>query len=145
VQVSGAEDLPQSRSLRRASVTPRRVCWSNEVTFEVGENKTVFWVTKGKSRAEEYAAKNLRSSFKSGRTTVGVYSCFCRNKIGPLYIFPDGENMTAKRYHWVLKTLFVPFYNKMGAKYRDKVVMQQDNATWHTAKIIKNYFQEQEG
>jgi hypothetical protein len=37
------------------------------------------------------------------------------------------------------QTLFVPFYNRMRAKYRDEVVMQQDNAPWYTAKIIKNY------
>jgi hypothetical protein len=70
---------------------------------------------------------------------VGVWSCFCRDEIGPFYIFPDGENITARRYYWVLKTLFVLFYNKMRAKYKDKVVMQQDNAPWDTAKIIKNY------
>ena len=35
--------------------------------------------------------------------------------------------------------LFVPFYNRMRAKYGDEVVMQEDNAPWHTAKIIKKY------
>jgi transposase len=117
----------------------RKVCWSDEVTFEVGEDMTTFYVTRGAGREEEYADKNLRPTFKSGRTTVGVWSCFCGDEMGPLYILPDGENMTAKRYHWVLQTKFIPFYNRMKAKYGKEVVMQEDNAPWHTAKIITKY------
>ena len=51
---------------------PRKVCWSDEVTFEVGEDTNTFWVTRGAGREEEYADKNLRPTFKSGRTTVGI-------------------------------------------------------------------------
>jgi len=50
----------------------RRVCWSDEVTFKVGEDLQTFWVTRAPSREEEYADKNLRPTFKSGRTTIGV-------------------------------------------------------------------------
>jgi hypothetical protein len=50
-----------------------------------------------------------------------------------------GENMTAKRYKYVLQRLFIPFYERMRAKYGDEVVMQEDNALWHTAKIITRY------
>jgi hypothetical protein len=78
-------------------------------------------LTPGK--AEEYATKNLRLFFKSGRITVEVWSCLCGDEIGPLYILPDGENMTAKCYYWVLKTYYILFYNRMRAKYSDKVVM----------------------
>jgi hypothetical protein len=38
------------------------------VTFEAGEYLCTFWVTRGASREEEYADKNLRPIFKSGRT-----------------------------------------------------------------------------
>jgi hypothetical protein len=31
-----------------------------------------FWVTRGAEREEEYANKNLRPTFKSGKTTVSV-------------------------------------------------------------------------
>lgn len=117
----------------------RLVCWSDEVTFEVGEDTRTFWVTRGAGREEEYANKNLRPTFKSGRTTVGVWSCFCGDEMGPLYILPEGENMTAKRYHWVLQRLYIPFYERMKQKYGKEVVMQEDNAPWHTAKIIKAY------
>jgi hypothetical protein len=59
--------------------------------------------------------------------------------MSPFYILLDKENMTAKCYYWVLKILFVLLYNRIRTKYKDKVVMQQDNTPWHTAKIIKNY------
>lgn len=55
-------------------------------------------MTRGVIREEEYANKNLRPTFKSRRTTIGVWSCFYRNKIKPLYILPEEETMTTRRY-----------------------------------------------
>jgi hypothetical protein len=101
----------------------RKVCWSDEVTFKVGEDLETFWVTRGPGRDEEYASQNLRPTFKSRRTTVGVWSCYCGDEMGPLYMLPEGEHMTAKRYKYVLQRLFIPFYNEMRRKYGDKVVM----------------------
>jgi transposase len=51
----------------------------------------------------------------------------------------EGENMTAKWYKYVLQWYFIPFYKRMRAKYGDEVVMQEDNALWHTTKIIIKY------
>jgi hypothetical protein len=48
--------------------------------------------------------------------------------MGPLYMLPEGENMTAKQYKYVLQQLFIPFYERIRAKYGDEVVMQEDNA-----------------
>jgi len=47
--------------------------------------------------------------------------------------------MTAKRYLATVKKYFVPFYQQMVRKYGPDVVMQEDNAPWHTAKIVQNY------
>ena len=47
-----------------------RICWSDESTFEVGHDGTVVWVTRGPG--EEYEEKNLKPSFKSGRSAVSV-------------------------------------------------------------------------
>jgi hypothetical protein len=80
----------------------RKVYWSDEVTFEIGEDTRTFWVIRSTGREEEYADWNLRPSFKSGRTTVGIWSYFCGDDMGPLYILPEGEHITAKRYKWVL-------------------------------------------
>jgi hypothetical protein len=70
------------------------VCWSNEVTFHVGEDGTVYYVTRGSTEA--CLDKNLRPSFKSGQTSVGVWSCYCRDEMGPLVILKNGARMTAK-------------------------------------------------
>jgi hypothetical protein len=48
------------------------VYWSDKVTFEVREDLWGFWVTRGAKREEEYADKNLRPTFKSRRTTMGI-------------------------------------------------------------------------
>jgi len=80
----------------------RKVYWSDKVIFKVGEDLRTFFVTRGPGREEEYATKNLRPTFKSGRTTIGVWSYFCRDEMGPLYILPQGENIIAKRYKYVL-------------------------------------------
>jgi transposase len=61
--------------------------------------------------------------------------------MGPLYMLPEGETMTAKRYKYVLQRLFIPFYERMRAKYSDEVVMQEDNASWHRAKIVTKYLE----
>jgi len=53
------------------------VCWSDEITFHVGKDNNVFYVTRGQN--EEYKEKNLRPTFKSGRMTVGVWLYYCRD------------------------------------------------------------------
>jgi hypothetical protein len=50
----------------------RKVCWSDKVTFEVGEDLQTFWVTRSAGREEEYPERNLRPTFKSGRTSIGI-------------------------------------------------------------------------
>ena len=72
------------------------------MTFEVREDLETFWVTRGPGREEEYASKNLRLTFKSRRTTVGMWSCYYRDEMGPLYMLLKGEHMIAKRYKYVL-------------------------------------------
>jgi hypothetical protein len=54
---------------------------------------------------------------------VGVWSCYCGDEIGPLYMLPEGEHITAKQYKYVLQRLFILFYDKMRRKYSNEVVM----------------------
>ena len=114
-----------------------KVCWSDEVTFEVGANGSVFYVTRG--AGEEYLDKNLKPSFKSGRTSVGVWSCYCGDEMGPLVMLEKGERMTAARYKATLEEHFIPFYEEMVEKCGPDVVMQEDNAPWHKAKLVRNF------
>jgi len=51
--------------------------------------------------------------------------------------------MTAKRYLETLKEYFIPFYRRMVKKYSPSVVMQEDNAPWHTAKVVRKYMAQQ--
>lgn len=51
--------------------------------------------------------------------------------------------MNAKRYLETLKEHFIPFYEKMVEKYGPGVVMQEDNAPWHTANVVRNYMAQQ--
>jgi len=64
----------------------------------VREDLNTFWVSRAPGREEEYVDKNLRLTFKSGKTTVGVWSCFYGDEMGPLYMLLDGKTMTAKQY-----------------------------------------------
>ena len=117
------------------------MCWSDEVTFYVGENNNVFYVTRGAN--EEFLEKNLKPTFKSGRTKVGVWSCFCGKHMGPLVIIPKGGTMTAKRYIEILKKHFIPFYKRMVRLYGKEVVMQEDNASWHKADAVRKFLKTQ--
>jgi hypothetical protein len=114
------------------------VCWSDEVTFHVGEDRNLFYVTR--KPGEEFLEKNLKPSFKSGRTIVGVWSCYCGDEIGPLVIVPKDGTMTKERYLEVVKTHFILFYRRMKRKYGKGVVVQEDNVPWYTAIIVRDYW-----
>jgi hypothetical protein len=92
---------------------------------------------------KEFLDKNLKPSFKSSRTLVGVWSCYYGDEMGPLVIIKKGGRMTAKRYLKTLKKHFIPFYHRMVQKYGLGVVIQEDNAPWHTAKIVQKYMAKQ--
>ena len=63
--------------------------------------------------------------------------------MGPLVLIEDSGRMTAERYLQTVKKYFVPFYKRMVRKYGPDVVMQEDNAPWHTAKIVQAYLDQQ--
>jgi transposase len=126
---------------KKAKRNYRMICWSDEVTFHVGEDGNTVYVTRGPG--EEYEEKNLKPSFKSGRTSVGVWSCFCGTEMGPLVIIEKGGRMNACRYLETLREHFIPFYHRMVEKYGPGVVMQEDNAPWHTAKVVRKYMTKQ--
>jgi transposase len=116
----------------------RKVIFSDESTFEIGYDGRQFWITRGVG--EEYLPKNLRLSFKSGRTAVGVWGCFMGKEKGPLVILKKGERMNQVKYtEEVLKPAFVPFYKKMKRKYGSNVIIQEDGAKYHHAKIPKAF------
>ena len=138
--VSGKNKIKRlafAKSERALARNYNRVCWSDEVTFHVGEDNNTCYVTRGPG--EEWEEKNLKPSFKSGRTSLGVWSCYCGDKMGPLVVIPKGGTMTAERYLETVQKHFLPFYRRMKRKYGASVIMQEDNASWHTAKVVRAY------
>src|SRR5205807_2596573 len=75
---------------------PMRICWSDEATFEIGHNGSVEWVTR--APGEEFLEKNLKPSFKSGRTSVSVWAAFCGRHMGPIVVLPKGQRMNQHLY-----------------------------------------------
>lgn len=63
--------------------------------------------------------------------------------MGPLVIIEKGGRMTAQHYLKILKKHFIPFYQKMVKKYGPGVIIQEDNAPWHTAKVVREYMARQ--
>ena len=85
------------------------VCWSDEVTFYIGEDGNMYYVICVSGKDKEWLEKNLNPSFKSRRTSVGVWSCYCGDEMGPLVIIKKGGTMTAKHYLETVKKHFIPF------------------------------------
>ena len=72
---------------RRNKYTPWvLVYWSDKAYFEVGEDGRSVYVTR--SPGEEFLPECLQPTFKSGRTKVGVWGCFCGPHRGPIVILP---------------------------------------------------------
>jgi len=72
---------------------------------------------------EEYLNKNLKPSFKSGYTSIRVWSCYYSSEIGPLVILKKGGRITVIYYLEIVKKHYVPFYKCIVEKYRLKVVL----------------------
>ena len=67
--------------------------------------------------------------------SIMVWSCFTKNKLGPLVRF-EGK-ITTSIYIEMLRTHLIPFVNSLENK--DKYIFQEDNAPIHTAKIAKKW------
>jgi transposase len=63
--------------------------------------------------------------------------------MGPLVIIKKGGTMTVARYLETVKKHFLPFYRRMRRKYGLDVVIQEDNALWHKAKMVTDYLNKQ--
>ena len=54
-------------------------------------------------------------------------------------LIEKGGTITVARYLETVKKHFLPFIRKMKRKYRKGVVIQEDNASWHKAKLVTDY------
>lgn len=116
---------------RRNKHTPwGLVCWSDEAYFEVGEDLRSIYVTR--TPDEEFLPECLQPTFKSGRTKVGVWGCFCGPHKGPIVILPQGTRLNRDEYtDQIFIPYFLPFYQKMVSMYGSGVQLQEDGASYH--------------
>jgi hypothetical protein len=118
-----------------------KICWSDEATFELGYDSRGFYITR--APGEEFLERNLKPSFKSGRTAVSVWGCFMGREKGPLVVLEKGARMNQHRYtEEILKPHFVPFYERMQELYgtdSSPVYLQEDGARYHTAGVPARY------
>lgn len=51
-----------------------KVCWGDEVTFEIGDGIRTIDIILGDRNNDVFYDKNLQPRFMSGHTSVGIYS-----------------------------------------------------------------------
>ena len=109
------------------------IIWSDESRFEVfgGDGRRHVW----RNSQEKYEPKCLIPTFKSGQESVMVWGCFTKNKLGPL-VRLEGR-ITAVIYIKILENNLIPFINSL--ENNDNYIFQEDNAPIHTAKITKEW------
>jgi len=72
---------------------------------------------------EEYLEKNLKPSFKSGYTSIGVWFYYYSSEISPLVILEKGGRITAVYYLEIVKNYYVSFYKRIVKKYGPEVIL----------------------
>ena len=112
-------------------------CFSDESTFEIGIDTGPPWVRRKLGKA--YESQNLKPTFKSGRSSVGIWGAISMDFKSDLVILPRGERMTSKRYiSMILNTAAHPFYEKVMEHCGD-AIWQEDGAPYHTSKLTRDY------
>lgn len=122
----------------------KKVLWSDESTFRVNSEsqkkvrRPVY--KKGQALGNPYEEKYLQATVKHPPGTM-VWGCFSGTAgRGSLYFVPQGKTINAKGYlENILKEKLLITLELHGAEY-----FQQDGASVHTAKIVRNWLNDQE-
>lgn len=113
------------------------ICFSDESTFELGIDTTPPWVRRKHGTA--YESKNLKPTFKSGRSAVGIWGAISTNFKSDLLILPAGVRMNSERYiGLVLNEKAHPFYEKV-MEAHGEAIWQEDGARYHTSKATRSH------
>lgn len=121
-----------------------KVIWSDECYIWLDDNRTRIYVTRRADK--EYLDECVVQVFKQSPVRVMIWGCIMEGRKGPLVVleYPGGKGggMNSKRYReQVLDAVLKPFYDEMN-KARGRVHFQQDNASCHTSKLTKKWFEE---
>lgn len=111
-----------------------RVVWTDEATFETGLDTRSCFVSRRKGTAFE--ARYLKPTFKSGRSTIGIWGGITLKKKGPMLILTKGRRMNSEIYiNEVLEPIGLPFFKKCYAEDSGMIWMD-DGAAYHTSKKV---------
>lgn len=111
-----------------------RVIFSDESRIEIFSNDSHQWVWRQPD--EKYKIECLRPTVKKS-DGIMVWGCFCKDRLGPLVVV-EGR-ITGERYRNLLEEHLLPFLNELG---NEDYTFQDDNAAAHTAKVVKEWKEE---
>jgi len=109
------------------------ICFTDESTFELGIDTTPPWIRR--RYGEAYESKNLKPTFKSGRSSIGVWGGISLNFKANLVVLPRGARMNSKTYtRLVLNEDGGDFYQRV-MEHEGDAVWMEDNASYHASKM----------
>jgi hypothetical protein len=116
-----------------------RVMFTDECNIELGLDGRVYWIWR---RADESLENDcLKPTFKSGRTSVGIWSFIFQDIKGPLVLI-DGRMNGQQYVDKVLKAEVLKTAAHIEYNLGDWMFMH-DGAPCHCAGIAKGFFKEE--
>ena len=115
------------------------VCFSDESTFEVGLASLTQYVKRKAGNARAYESKYLQPTFKSGRSSVGIWGAISLDFKSDLAVLKRGQRMNSILYcNKVLAPYAQPFYARI-TEERGIAIWQEDGAAYHTSAVTREY------
>jgi DDE superfamily endonuclease len=119
-----------------------KVIWSDEAYIYLSDDRGRIFVTRRAD--EEFLDECLVPTFKQSPIRVMIWGCIMYGRKGPLVVleYPGGKGggMNTKRYcEQVLEGVLNDFYTEVKREH-GHIYFQQDNASCHTSKQTKNWF-----
>jgi hypothetical protein len=110
------------------------VDFSDECTMEISIDVTFPWVRRPKGKA--FKSQYLKPTFKSRRSSIGIWACISLNIKGFLFVLPPGLRMTGPFYcNKIMNNFAYPFY-KETAHAQGDALWQDNGAKYHTSKVV---------
>lgn len=117
-----------------------KVMFSDECNIELGLDSRIVRVWRRPD--EEFHDTCIKPTFKSGRTSVGIWSYIMGKEIGPIVLL-EGR-MTGQKYKdMVMEEVVWPRVRRIGRRNK-KFHYMHDGAPCYRAKLVKEYMEEKE-
>ncbi len=117
-----------------------RVIWTDEATFETGLDSRTCYVTRRPGTAMD--CRYQKPTFKSGRTTLGIWGAITLGRKGPVHFLVKDGRMTSEIYvNQILQPLGLPFFEET-MEENWFMIWMDDGATYHTSKFTTKFCRE---